>query len=69
MVAAAAEHSLAPLNGPAPHVGVVGYLLGGGISLLARSHGFAADRVRAIEAVTPDAVLRRVTAASEPDLY
>ncbi|MFI2027260.1 TIGR03086 family metal-binding protein [Streptomyces buecherae] len=69
VVAAAAEHGLAPLNGSAPHVGVVGYLLGGGISLLARSHGFAADRVRAIEVVTPDAVLRRVTATSEPDLY
>ncbi|MFE6775956.1 TIGR03086 family metal-binding protein [Streptomyces sp. NPDC057702] len=69
VVAEAARHGLAPLNGSAPHVGVVGYLLGGGVPLLARSHGFAADRVRAIEVVTPDATPRRVTPTSEPDLF
>lgn len=69
VVAATAPHGLAPLNGSAPHVGVVGYLLGGGIGLLARRYGYAADRVRTIEVVTPDAVLRRVTAAGEPDLF
>ncbi|MBB5934397.1 TIGR03086 family metal-binding protein [Streptomyces zagrosensis] len=69
VVPQAAQHGLAPLNGSAPHVGVVGYLLGGGISLLARQYGYAADRVRTIEVVTPDAVVRRVTADSEPDLF
>lgn len=69
VVPEAARHGLAPLNGSAPHVGAVGYLLGGGISLLARSHGYAADRVRTIEVVTPDAVLRRVSAAQEPELF
>jgi FAD/FMN-containing dehydrogenase len=39
VVEAAAEHGLAPLNGAAPSVGVVGYLTGGGIGLLSRSYG------------------------------
>ncbi|WP_052422687.1 FAD-binding oxidoreductase [Nonomuraea candida] len=69
VVAAAAPYGLAPLNGSAPHVGVVGYTLGGGLPLLGRSHGYAADRVRAMEVVTADGRLRHVTPDSEPDLY
>jgi hypothetical protein len=49
-------------------VGAVGYILGGGVGLLGRHYGYAADHVRWIEAVTADGVLRRVTADSEPDL-
>lgn len=65
----AARHGLAPLNGSAPHVGVVSYTLGGGLALLGRSHGWAADRVLAMDVVTADGRLRHVTADSEPDLY
>ncbi|WP_336207108.1 FAD-binding protein [Nonomuraea sp. LPB2021202275-12-8] len=65
----AAPHGLAPLNGSAPHVGVVAYTLGGGLALLGRSHGYAADRVRAMDVVTADGRLRHVTVESDPDLY
>jgi FAD/FMN-containing dehydrogenase len=69
VVAAAAKDGLAPLNGSAPSVGVVGYTLGGGLGLLAREYGYAADHVRAIELVTADGAQRRVTATEEPDLF
>ncbi|MDA3626630.1 FAD-binding oxidoreductase [Saccharopolyspora sp. WRP15-2] len=65
VVEAAAEFGLAPLSGSAPHVGAVSYTLGGGIGHLARRYGYAADHVRAIEIVTADGQLRRVTAESE----
>ncbi|WP_018654300.1 FAD-binding oxidoreductase [Actinomadura flavalba] len=61
VVGAAAEHGLAPLNGSTPTVGAVGYTLGGGVGLLARTYGYASDRVRAIEIVTADGTARRVT--------
>ncbi|SNY52853.1 FAD-binding oxidoreductase [Paractinoplanes atraurantiacus] len=66
---AAAPHGLAPLCGSAPGVGVVGYTTGGGLGPVARTFGWASDRVRAIEIVTGDGVLRRVTATEEPDLF
>ncbi|GGM82244.1 oxidoreductase [Lentzea pudingi] len=47
----AAPHGLAPLSGDASDVGVVGYTLGGGFSVLAREFGFASDRVRRTERV------------------
>jgi FAD/FMN-containing dehydrogenase len=69
VVTAAAKDGLAPLSGSAPTVGVVGYTLGGGLGLLAREYGYAADHVRAIELVTADGEQRRVTATDEPDLF
>ncbi|HEX6358700.1 FAD-binding oxidoreductase [Actinophytocola sp.] len=62
-------HGLAPLNGSSPHVGVVGYTLGGGVGPLGRSYGFAADRVRRVDLVTADGRLRQVTAEREPELF
>lgn len=47
----AAPHGLAPLSGDASDVGVIGYTLGGGYSVLAREFGFASDRVRKTEKV------------------
>ncbi|WP_431046384.1 FAD-binding oxidoreductase [Streptomyces sp. P1-3] len=69
IVPEAARHGLAPLNGSAPHVGAVSYTLGGGLGLLSREYGYAADHVRAIDIVTADAELRHVTADSDPDLF
>ena len=69
VIPATVPHELAPLNGSAPHVGVVSYVLGGGVGLLVRTYGYASDRVRGLELVTADGELRRVTADSEPDLY
>ena len=69
VIASAADHGLAPLAGSAPHVGVVGYTVGGGIPLLGRQFGYAADHVTALDVVTADATLRHVTAVDEPDLF
>ncbi|HWM22469.1 MAG TPA: FAD-binding oxidoreductase [Ilumatobacteraceae bacterium] len=65
----AAQHGLAPLNGSSPHVGVMGYTLGGGVGLLGRRFGFAADHVRRIDVVTADGFLRHVDADHDPDLF
>ena len=69
VVEAAAPHGLAPLNGSSPHVGAVGYTLGGGVGLLGRRFGFAADHVRRFDLVTADGRPRVVTAGSDPDLF
>ena len=69
IVAKATEHGLAPLLGSAPHVGVVGYTLGGGIGWLARKYGLAADSVRSIDIVTADGVLRHASPAENSDLF
>jgi hypothetical protein len=66
---AAAPHGLAPLAGSAPDVGVVGYTTGGGLGPVARSYGFASDRVRAFEVVTGDGQFLRATPAENPDLF
>lgn len=69
VVRAAEPYGLAPLNGSAPGVGAVSYTLGGGLGILAREFGYAADHVRWLELVTADGTLRRVTPDSDPDLY
>jgi FAD/FMN-containing dehydrogenase len=69
VIDAAAPHGLAPLSGSAPGVGAVSYTLGGGVGLLARRYGFAADHVRRLDLVTVDGRGHRVTATSEPDLF
>ncbi|MFF4170116.1 FAD-binding oxidoreductase [Streptomyces sp. NPDC001744] len=69
VVARTAPHGLAPLSGSAGHVGVVGYTLAGGLGLLAREFGYAADLVRSLDVVTADGRLRTVTADSDPDLF
>ncbi|GAA3532484.1 FAD-binding oxidoreductase [Nocardioides daeguensis] len=69
VLAAAAPHGLAPLAGSAPGVGAVGYLLGGGLSPLGRSFGWASDFVRSAEIVTGRGELLTVSATSHPDLF
>jgi dienelactone hydrolase len=65
----AAAQGLAALQGSSHDVGAVGYSLGGGVSFLARKHGLASERVRAIEIVTADGTLRRADAERDPDLF
>ncbi|MGV9616228.1 FAD-binding oxidoreductase [Nocardia xishanensis] len=65
LVEAAARFGLAPLNGSSPSVGVVGYTLGGGLGLLAREFGYAADHVRTIELVTADGRMRTLRPGDE----
>ena len=69
VVRAAGAHGLAALAGSSPDVGVVGYVLGGGVSWLGRRYGLAASHVEAIELVTADGRLRRVDHGHEPELF
>lgn len=62
-------HGLVPLLGSSPDVGVVGYLLGGGIGWLQRKYGTAADSVRRFELVTADGSVVQVTAADDTELF
>src|SRR4051794_21193225 len=65
----AGRHGLAALAGSSPAAGVVGQTLGGGLGPVARTYGLASDRVRALEVVTGDGVLRRVMPTAHPDLF
>lgn len=67
--AALADHGLMALAGSAPDVGVVGYLLGGGVSWFARSHGLATTYVKSIEVITGEGQMLRATASDEPELF
>ncbi|MEU2603650.1 FAD-binding oxidoreductase [Streptomyces albus] len=69
VITLAAHHGLAPLNGSSPTAGVVGYTLGGGLGLLARKYGYAADHVTRIEVVTADGVPRVACPAENPGLF
>ncbi|MBA8825947.1 hypothetical protein FHX42_003313 [Saccharopolyspora lacisalsi] len=69
VIAEAAPHGLAPLSGSLPGLGAVSYVLGGGVGLLARRYGFAADHVRRVDLVTADGRLHRVTADGDADLF
>lgn len=69
VIASAAEYGLAPLNGSAPFVGAVSYTLGGGIGLLSRRYGYAADHVRWIDVVTADGRRLRASETEHADLF
>lgn len=69
LIDAAAGFGLAPPSGSAPGVGIVGYFLGGGVGVLGRTLGFAADHVTAVDMITADGERRHVTADEHPDLF
>ena len=69
VVEEAARHGLAPLSGSSPDVGAIGYTLGGGLGVLAREYGYAADHVRAVELVGADGQPRRLGAHSDAELF
>ncbi|GAA1616945.1 MULTISPECIES: FAD-binding oxidoreductase [Kribbella] len=60
---------LAISSGDTASVGVGGLMAGGGIGWMVRKHGLAIDNVVAAEVVTADGVVRRVDAATEPELF
>ncbi|PDP86688.1 FAD-dependent oxygenase [Glycomyces fuscus] len=69
VVERAAPFGLAPLNGSSPLVGAVGYTLGGGLPVLSRTFGWAADHVRGIDLVTADGRSRSVGPDRDADLF
>lgn len=66
---ATAPYGLAPLAGSSPLVGVVGYVLGGGLGPVARTFGYAADHVASFDVVDGHGHLRQVDADSDPELF
>ncbi|WP_370618084.1 FAD-binding oxidoreductase [Mumia sp. Pv 4-285] len=68
VVTAAAEHGLAPVSGSSTNVGVVGFLVGGGIGPLARSHGFGSDHVIAARVVTGHGAVVEASEDGDADL-
>jgi FAD/FMN-containing dehydrogenase len=68
VVAAAAPHGLMALSGSSPDVAVAGYLLGGGLSWLARSQGLAARTLAAADLVTADGELRHAGPGGDEEL-
>ncbi|MEV4108413.1 FAD-binding oxidoreductase [Nonomuraea sp. NPDC049695] len=67
-----AETGTYGLTGPAgssPAVTVTGFVAGGGVSWFGRSHGWAADSVRAFEIVDADGRQVRVTGESDGELF
>jgi len=69
VVAAAAPLGLAPVTGSAATVGVVGYLLGGGLGPLARSHGFSSDYLLGATVVTASGEIVDASPSGDADLY
>jgi FAD/FMN-containing dehydrogenase len=68
VLAASAPYGLAPLNGSSTGVGVVGYTVGGGLPVLGRAFGYAADQVRSFDVVTADGTAHVVDSQHEPEL-
>lgn len=68
VIAAAKVHGLATLAGSAPHVGVVGYTLGGGFGYLGRKYGLSAAGVIAADVVMADGTLLHAGAGKHEDL-
>ncbi|HKH41874.1 MAG TPA: FAD-binding oxidoreductase, partial [Solirubrobacterales bacterium] len=66
---AAISKGMCSMPGTSPKVGVAGYTLGGGLSWLGRKHGWACNRVDAIELVSADGEPRTVNAGSDPELF
>ncbi|MGH2658969.1 MAG: FAD-binding oxidoreductase [Actinomycetota bacterium] len=66
---AAAAHGLATGFGDTGSVGIGGITLGGGVGLLVRKHGLTIDDLLAADVVTANGELRRVDAATHPDLF
>ncbi|CAN5344706.1 FAD-binding oxidoreductase [soil metagenome] len=69
VVAAGAERGLAPITGSSTNVGVVGYLLGGGLGPLARSHGFSSNYLRGATVVLASGEVVHASETENPDLF
>ncbi|MGN8244310.1 FAD-binding oxidoreductase [Cellulomonas soli] len=68
VIDAAAPLGLVPIAATDPSVGVVGYLLGGGLGPFARSHGFSSDHVERCTVVTGTGDLVEAGPAGDAEL-
>ena len=66
---AAQEHGLVCPVGVVSHTGVAGLTLGGGMGRLQRKHGLTIDNLLAVELVTADGRLVRVSEDEHPELF
>jgi hypothetical protein len=69
LLAALEPTGLMALAGSSPDPSVVGFTLGGGLSWFSRALGLTAHSVVAFEVVDAAGMRRRVTPASDPDLF
>ena len=69
LTAPASELGLAPLGGSSPDVGLVGYMLGGGIGWMARAFGLCCNSVLSFDVVTGDGEQLHVDADQHPELF
>ncbi|MBA3274351.1 MAG: FAD-binding oxidoreductase [Chloroflexia bacterium] len=69
VLAAAEPYGLLPIIGSSSHVGVAGYLLGGGLGPLARTHGFSVDHVLGFTVVTASGEVVEADEANHADLF
>jgi FAD/FMN-containing dehydrogenase len=69
LTAPASELGLAALGGSSPNVGLVGYVLGGGIGWLARAFGLCCNSVVSFDVVTGDGEQLHVDADHHPELF
>ncbi|MDQ2623192.1 MAG: FAD-binding oxidoreductase [Actinomycetota bacterium] len=69
LVTAAAPLGLTGPFGSSATVGITGFMMGGGIGPFSRHLGLAANSMLAAEIVTPDGIVRRIDAESDPDLF
>ena len=69
VVAAAAEHGLAPITGASDAVGCIGYTLGGGLGPLSRTYGVSSDWARGFRVVTGAGEVVTANADENADLF
>ncbi|MEV0235919.1 FAD-dependent oxidoreductase [Nonomuraea sp. NPDC050786] len=69
LLAETGKYGLTGPAGSSPAVTVAGFVAGGGVSWFGRSHGWAADSVRAFEIVDADGRQVRVTGESDGELF
>jgi len=63
------RHGLTAVHGSSATVGVIGYLLGGGISFYGRRYGLAANSIRSLTVVLADGEVVEASATRHPDLF
>lgn len=65
----AVANELTPIGGADPHVGIAGWLLGGGHGPLTGKYGMGADQITEMRVVTADGTVRTVNNACNSDLF